>query len=184
MPLTIYHNPRCTKSRQTLDLLTAKGLKPTVVEYLKRPPSVAELTRIIAMLGVPARNILRKAEANDAAINPGLMTEKELIEAMEQALAHAQGSEVCGMRVHRVVVLDAAEVRAIRARTGLSRTRFAERFGLDVRAVQDWEQGRRVPDRAVSDRAVLHAVLDAGLVAHVAVVEHVRQAFGAGTFAG
>ncbi len=73
---------------------------------------------------------------------------EELIEAMEQALAHAQGSEVSGMRVHRVVVLDAAEVRAIRARTGLSRTRFAERFGLDVRAVQDWEQGRRVPDRA------------------------------------
>ncbi len=82
MPLTIYHNPRCTKSRQTLDLLTAKGLKPTVVEYLKHPPSAAELTRIIAMLGVPARDILRKAEANDAAINPDSLTEKELIEAM------------------------------------------------------------------------------------------------------
>lgn len=82
MPLTIYHNPRCSKSRQTLDLLTSKGHKPTVVEYLKRPPSVAELTRIIAMLGVTARDILRTAEANDAAINPDAMTEKELIEAM------------------------------------------------------------------------------------------------------
>ncbi len=82
MPLTIYHNPRCAKSRQTLDLLTAKGLKPTVVEYLKRPPSAAELTRIIKMLGMEARDILRKAEANDAAINPDTMTEKELIEAM------------------------------------------------------------------------------------------------------
>ncbi len=82
MPLTIYHNPRCSKSRQTLDLLTAKGLTPTVVEYLKRPPSAAELTRIIAMLGVPARDILRKAEANDAGIAPDSMTEKDLIAAM------------------------------------------------------------------------------------------------------
>lgn len=82
MPLTIYHNPRCTKSRQTLDLLTAKGHAPKVVEYLKRPPSVAELTRIIGMLGVSPRDILRKAEANDAAINPDAMDEKELIEAM------------------------------------------------------------------------------------------------------
>lgn len=82
MPLTIYHNPRCSKSRETLDLLTAKGRKPTVVEYLKRPPSAAELTRIIAMLGIPARDLLRKAEANDAAINPDTMTEQELIAAM------------------------------------------------------------------------------------------------------
>lgn len=82
MPLVIYHNPRCSKSRQTLDLLTAKGHKPTVIEYLKRPPSAAELTRIIKMLGVSARDILRKAEANDAAVNPDAMTEKELIEAM------------------------------------------------------------------------------------------------------
>lgn len=82
MPLTIYHNPRCSKSRQTLDLLVAKGRKPTIVEYLKRPPSVAELTRIVAMLGVSPRDILRKAEANDAGIAPDSMTDKELIEAM------------------------------------------------------------------------------------------------------
>lgn len=52
------------------------------------------------------------------------------------------------MVVHRVVVLAAEDVRAIRARTGLSRSKFAGRFGLDPRAVQDWEQGRRAPDRA------------------------------------
>ena len=72
----------------------------------------------------------------------------DLIEAMGQALTHARGEEARGMVVHRVVVLDAGDVRAIRKRTGLSRPKFAERFGLDVRAVQDWEQGRRVPDRA------------------------------------
>ena len=73
---------------------------------------------------------------------------EDLIEAMGQAVAHACGEEVPGTVVHRVVVLDAEEVRAIRTRTGLSRPKFAERFGLDPRAVQDWEQGRRVPDRA------------------------------------
>ena len=44
--------------------------------------------------------------------------------------------------------MDVDEVRAVRPRTGLSRAKFAERFGLDPRAVQDWEQGRRAPDRA------------------------------------
>jgi putative transcriptional regulator len=73
---------------------------------------------------------------------------EDLIEAMEQALAHARGEEAPGTVVHHVAVLNAGDVRAIRKRTGLSRPKFAERFGLDVRALQDWEQGRRVPDRA------------------------------------
>ena len=73
---------------------------------------------------------------------------RELIEAMERALAHARGEAMAGTLVHRVVVLGADDVRATRARTGLSRAKFAERFGLDPRAVQDWEQGRRMPDRA------------------------------------
>ncbi len=72
----------------------------------------------------------------------------ELIEAMGEALAHAQGEPVAGMVVHHVVVLNATDVRAIRRRTGLSRLQFASRFGLAPRAVQDWEQGRRVPDQA------------------------------------
>jgi arsenate reductase len=82
MPLTIYHNPRCTKSRETLALLESKGLKPTIIEYLKSPPSAAELTRIIKLLGVPARAILRKAEAKDAGIDPTTLNEKDLIAAM------------------------------------------------------------------------------------------------------
>lgn len=73
---------------------------------------------------------------------------EDLIEAMGQALAHARGEDVPGLVIHRVVVLTAEGVRAIRAKTGLSRAKFAERFGLDPRAVQDWEQGRRAPDRA------------------------------------
>ena len=72
----------------------------------------------------------------------------DLVEAMGQALAHARGEAVPGLVVHRVAVMTAEDVRAIRAHTGLSRVKFAERFGLDPRAMQDWEQGRRLPDRA------------------------------------
>ena len=82
MPLTIYHNPRCTKSRETLALLESRGLTPHVVEYLKTPPSAAELTRIVKLLGVPAAAILRKAEAKEAGIDPAALSDKDLIAAM------------------------------------------------------------------------------------------------------
>jgi arsenate reductase len=63
MTVTIYHNPRCSKSRQTLALLEEKGLKPKIVEYLKTPPSAAELKRILKMLGLKPRDIVRKGES-------------------------------------------------------------------------------------------------------------------------
>ena len=62
MSVTIYHNPRCSKSRQTLALLQKKGATPKVVEYLKTPPSAAELKTILAKLGLKAREILRTGE--------------------------------------------------------------------------------------------------------------------------
>lgn len=66
--VTIYHNPRCTKSRQTLELLREKGVEPVVVEYLKTPPSPAELTAILAKLGRGPRDITRAKEAAEAGI--------------------------------------------------------------------------------------------------------------------
>lgn len=63
MTVTIYHNPRCSKSRQTLALLEEKGVPHKVVEYLKDAPSVAELKRILKKLGLEARDIVRKGEA-------------------------------------------------------------------------------------------------------------------------
>ncbi len=60
--VTIYHNPRCTKSKATLKLLQSKGIEPEVVEYLENPPSVDELTDILLMLDVSARDIMRKNE--------------------------------------------------------------------------------------------------------------------------
>jgi arsenate reductase len=49
MTVTIYHNPRCSKSRQTLELLGQRGLEPGVVEYLKTPPSAPELESILGL---------------------------------------------------------------------------------------------------------------------------------------
>ncbi|TWA64418.1 arsenate reductase [Azospirillum brasilense] len=66
--ITIYHNPRCTKSRQTLELLRSRGVEPTVVEYLKTPPTPAELKAILDKLGKGPRDILRAKEAAEAGI--------------------------------------------------------------------------------------------------------------------
>ncbi|MBZ0164149.1 MAG: arsenate reductase (glutaredoxin) [Notoacmeibacter sp.] len=60
MSVTIYHNPRCSKSRQALELLREKGIEPKVVEYLKAPPSRDELAEIVKATGEPVRALLRK----------------------------------------------------------------------------------------------------------------------------
>ncbi len=70
-----------------------------------------------------------------------------LVEAMREALAIAQG-EAEPAAVHHFPLRLEIDVRAVRKRTGLSRAKFAEKFALDARALQDWEQGRRMPDRA------------------------------------
>jgi len=59
----IYHNPRCAKSRQTLQLLEEKGVKPEVVEYLKTPPTAQELQDILNLLGLKPAQLIRKGEA-------------------------------------------------------------------------------------------------------------------------
>jgi arsenate reductase len=59
---TIYHNPRCSKSRQTLALLEERGISPRVVDYLKTPPSAAELKAILKKLGLRPRDLMRKGE--------------------------------------------------------------------------------------------------------------------------
>lgn len=79
--VTIYHNPRCSKSRETLKLIEDKGVAPVVVEYLKTPPTAEELTRILALLGKAPADILRKKEAAEAGIDTTL-PDAELIRAM------------------------------------------------------------------------------------------------------
>lgn len=60
--LTLYHNPRCSKSRGALELLEARGLTPTVVRYLETPLDVAQLERLLGKLGTTARQLLRTGE--------------------------------------------------------------------------------------------------------------------------
>lgn len=81
MAVTIYHNPRCGKSRETLKLIEAKGITPAVIDYLKTPPDAAGLKRILALLGIPARDLLRRKEAQDNGVDPAL-PEDDLIAAM------------------------------------------------------------------------------------------------------
>jgi len=59
---TIYHNPKCSKSRAALALLQKRGIEPKVIEYLKTPPSAAVLRSIVAMLGIAAEQLVRKGE--------------------------------------------------------------------------------------------------------------------------
>lgn len=83
MDITIYHNPRCSKSRETLALLHARGLSPTIVEYLATPPSPAELRGLLAALGLSARQLVRDKEAVWAACGlEGVDDEARIIAAL------------------------------------------------------------------------------------------------------
>ena len=62
MTLTIYHNPRCSKSRKTLELLRDSGIDPSIVEYLGEPPTAERILQLAAMLGVPVAELLRRGE--------------------------------------------------------------------------------------------------------------------------
>ncbi len=63
MSITIYHNPRCTKSRQTLELIEATGTKPQIIEYLNNPLTQKEIIDLLQKLGISATELLRKKEA-------------------------------------------------------------------------------------------------------------------------
>lgn len=82
--IRIYHNPRCSKSRETLALLQEQGIEPTVVEYLKDTPTANELAELLQKLGVQARQLMRSKEEEYKALgldNPEL-SEDQLINAM------------------------------------------------------------------------------------------------------
>jgi arsenate reductase len=60
--ITIYHNPRCSKSRETLDLLKEGKEELNIIEYLQTPPTAEELKKVISKLGIPAEELVRKGE--------------------------------------------------------------------------------------------------------------------------
>ncbi|HIJ61441.1 MAG TPA: arsenate reductase (glutaredoxin) [Rhodospirillaceae bacterium] len=81
MSITIYHNPKCSKSRQTLALLRDKGYAPEVVDYLRTPPSAAQLKEILRQLGMAPRDLLRRKEADENGVDP-MLPDDQLIAAM------------------------------------------------------------------------------------------------------
>ena len=86
MPVTIYHNPRCSKSRKTLDILQKRGESVRVVQYLKTPPDSNELAQILNLLGQSPRDFMRKGEAayKQLGLDSSYHSDEDLISAMFQ----------------------------------------------------------------------------------------------------
>ena len=105
MSITIYHNPRCSKSRKTLELIRSKGIKPVIIEYLKNPPSRKKLKEILAMLKLEPRQLMRTNEdvfKEKGLDNPSL-SKDQLVSAMvenpiliERPIVIAKGKAVIG----------------------------------------------------------------------------------------
>jgi len=110
---TLYHNPRCSKSREALKLLQEKGVDVDVVLYMEKPPSVAELKKIVGQLGIEAKQLLRTKEAEYKALNLQNETqEKAILEAMhahpklmERPILIADGKAVLGRPPENILSL-------------------------------------------------------------------------------
>ena len=84
MSLKIFHNPRCSKSRQALELLRDRGVEPEIQEYLKTPPSEAELDRLLTLLGMEPRQLMRikEPEYKELGLDDASLSRQQLIRAM------------------------------------------------------------------------------------------------------
>ncbi|PWG01301.1 arsenate reductase (glutaredoxin) [Sphingosinicella humi] len=84
MSVTIYHNPSCGTSRNTLGMIRSAGIEPTVIEYLKEPPTRAELVSLVERMGISPRDLLRQKGTPYAELNLGdaSLTDDQIIDAM------------------------------------------------------------------------------------------------------
>ena len=84
MSITIYHNPRCSKSRATLQLLRDQGIEPRIIEYLETPPSAGELRDLAAALGLHARELPRPGapEYRDLGLADDALSEAQIFDAV------------------------------------------------------------------------------------------------------
>ena len=112
MTVTIYHNPKCSKSRQTLELLRARGIEPVVIEYLKQPPDKAALKKILRLLRMKPRELLRKKEAayKQERLDREGLSDEALLDAMlkhpvlmERPIVLAQGKAAIGRPPEQVL---------------------------------------------------------------------------------
>ena len=86
MSVTIFHNPRCSKSRQTLSLIQEKNIDINIIEYLKTPPDISQLRQILKQLGYEPRQLMRKSEQiyKDLDLGNENKTAEDLVIAMTQ----------------------------------------------------------------------------------------------------
>lgn len=112
MSVTIYHNPRCSKSRQTLALLEEKGVNPDIVLYLETPPSADTLKDILKKLGIAPRDLMRRKEAEykDNNLADAALSDDDLIAAMtripkliERPIVLANGKAALGRPPEQVL---------------------------------------------------------------------------------
>jgi len=84
MSVSIYHNPRCSKSRETLKLLEEHGVRPQIIKYLETPPDHATLSAILGMLGLQPRDLMRpkEKEYKELGLDDPALTREQLIDAM------------------------------------------------------------------------------------------------------
>ena len=82
--MKIYHNPRCSKSRQTLTLIEEAGVNPEIIEYLDTPPTEKELDEILKMLGIEPDELMRKKESlyKKLGLDQKILSRKEMIKVM------------------------------------------------------------------------------------------------------
>ncbi|MBC3209801.1 arsenate reductase (glutaredoxin) [Pseudomonas sp. SWRI111] len=112
--LTLYHNPRCSKSRGALELLEARGLTPTVVRYLETPLNSEQIKALLGKLGISARQLLRSGEEEYKTLNlaDASLSEQQLIDAiaahpklMERPILEAGDKAIIGRPPENVLEL-------------------------------------------------------------------------------
>jgi len=102
---SIWHNPRCSKSRATLELLQQRGIEPAIVDYQENPPTAAEIELALKLLGKQPRDLMRKGESAyvELALDDPKLTRKQLVDAMakhpiliERPIVFANGKAAVG----------------------------------------------------------------------------------------
>ncbi len=112
MSITIYHNPKCSKSRQTLELLKENGVTPAIIEYLKTPPTAETLKEILNQLGLSPRDLMRKKETiyAESGLDDPSLSDDDLIDFMvahpiliERPIVLANGKAALGRPPEQVL---------------------------------------------------------------------------------
>ena len=108
----IYHNPRCSKSRAAMELLTEKGIEVEVIKYLDTPPNRKTLVKLLDMLGMEPRDLMRKGESEykDNSLSDESLSKDELIDAMlkfprlmERPIVISNGKAAIGRPIENII---------------------------------------------------------------------------------